>query len=86
MTDVPIPAQLEYMLKALLDPKDNVWQRQAMQARLVAIRNKIDDVLRRFEVEYKKASTDVNKKTGKSKIDKETKSKLALSRVGTGNV
>lgn len=86
MSDVQIPAQLDYMLKALLDTKDNVWQRQAYQARLIAIRDKIDDVLRRFEVEYKKASTDVNKKPGKSKIDKETKSKLALSRVGAGNV
>jgi hypothetical protein len=62
-----IPA-LDHVLKSLSNPRETVWQRQVYVTRLTAIKRLVDDALNKFEVEYNKATRDVNKKNVRSKV------------------
>lgn len=62
MKDVILPVQLEYLVKALKNTDDNVWQRQNYRDQLFAIMKKLEGEIHRFDLEYAKASKTVNQK------------------------
>mgnify|MGYP003346752389 CR=1 FL=1 len=54
--EVIMPAIVESLAKNLLDSQYNVWHRQPYREKLVTIKSFIEDVLRKYDVEYSKAN------------------------------
>lgn len=55
----PLPSQLEYLIKNLLDSSQNVWRRQPYRVRLARIRDLLNEKISKYDAEYEKANRNV---------------------------
>ena len=55
----PLPSQLEYLIKNLLDSNQNVWRRQPYRVRLARIRDLLNEKISKYDAEYEKANRNV---------------------------
>lgn len=55
----PLPSQLEYLIKNLLNSNENVWRRQPYRVRLARIRDLLNEKISKYDAEYEKANRNV---------------------------
>jgi len=55
----PLPSQIEYLIKNMLDNNVDVWKRQTFRDRLSRIRDQLNDRLSKYDAEYEKANRNV---------------------------
>lgn len=55
----PLPASIEYLIKNMMDTKQDVWRRQPFRQRLARMRDLIDEKINKYDLEYSKANRNV---------------------------
>lgn len=55
----PLPSQIEYLIKNMMDSNQDVWRRQPFRQRLARMRDLIDEKISKYDVEYAKANRNV---------------------------
>jgi hypothetical protein len=55
----PLPSQIEYLIKNMMDSSQDVWRRQTYRQRLAKMRDLMNDKIAKYDMEYAKANRNV---------------------------
>ena len=55
----PLPSQIEYLIKNMMDSSQDVWRRYTFRQRLAKMRDMMNDKIAKYDSEYAKANRNV---------------------------
>ena len=55
----PLPSQIEYLIKNMMDSSQDVWRRYTYRQRLGKMRDMMNDKIAKYDSEYAKANRNV---------------------------